>query len=94
MNKYWASLVLVFFVVTNCAVAQDSSSRIHKKNRKSGSAIASTEGETKFQTHCGRCHNAPPQLSPKITSAVVHHMQVRAMLGQEDVRQILEYLAP
>jgi hypothetical protein len=33
-------------------------------------------------------------LSPRIAGSVIRHMHVRAMLSQEDAREILEYLAP
>lgn len=53
-----------------------------------------SEGERKFQINCGRCHNPPEQVSPRIAGSVIRHMRVRAMLSQEDAREILEYLAP
>lgn len=53
-----------------------------------------SEGERKFQINCGRCHNPPEQLSPRIAGTVLRHMRVRAMLSPEDAREILEYLAP
>src|ERR1700756_5514913 len=49
-----------------------------------------SEGERKFQINCGRCHNPPKQLSPRIAGSVIRHMRVRAMLSQEDAREILE----
>jgi mono/diheme cytochrome c family protein len=52
------------------------------------------DGEQKFQINCGRCHNPPDQLSPRIAGTVIRHMRVRAMLSEEDAREILEYLAP
>ena len=52
------------------------------------------EGARKFQIYCGRCHNPPEQVSPRIAGSVVRHMRVRAMLSQEDAREILEHLAP
>lgn len=52
------------------------------------------DGERKFQTNCGRCHNPPEQLSPRIAGSVIRHMRVRAMLSEEDAHEILEYLAP
>lgn len=51
-------------------------------------------GERKFQTNCSRCHDAPEQLSPRITGTVLRHMRVRALLSAEDERDILRYLAP
>ena len=51
-------------------------------------------GERKFQANCSRCHDAPEQLSPRITGTVLRHMRVRASLSAEDERDILRYLAP
>ena len=53
-----------------------------------------SEGKRKFQINCGRCHNSPEQLSSRIAGSVIRHMHVRAMLSQEDAREILEYLTP
>lgn len=55
---------------------------------------AQDPGERKFQTNCSRCHDAPEQLSPRITGTVLRHMRVRALLSAEDERDILKYLAP
>ena len=53
-----------------------------------------SEGERKFLINCGRCHNPPEQVSPRIAGSVIRHMRVRATLSQEDAREILEYLVP
>ncbi|HXE08837.1 MAG TPA: hypothetical protein VN612_13135 [Acidobacteriaceae bacterium] len=53
-----------------------------------------TNGEVKFQQNCSRCHNAPQELSPRISGTVVQHMRVRASLSEADARAILQYLAP
>jgi mono/diheme cytochrome c family protein len=53
-----------------------------------------TAGEQKFQQNCSRCHNAPQELSPRITGTVVMHMRVRASLSEADAKAILHYLAP
>jgi cytochrome c5 len=52
------------------------------------------QGEKLFQTHCGRCHNPPDDISPREARAVIRQMRVRAMLSAEDEKQILQYLAP
>ncbi len=57
-------------------------------------AVEPAPGERKFQANCGRCHNPPEQLSPRIAGAVLRHMRVRASLSAEDERDILRYLAP
>jgi mono/diheme cytochrome c family protein len=51
-------------------------------------------GERVFQANCGRCHNPPEQLSPRITGTVLRHMRVRALLSPQDERDLLKFLAP
>ena len=51
-------------------------------------------GEQKFQQNCSRCHNAPQELSRRISGTVVLHMRARASLSAADARAILRYLAP
>jgi len=58
------------------------------------SASQSAEGEKRFETHCGRCHTPPEDLSPREAKAVLRQMRVRAHLSAEDERLILKYLAP
>jgi len=59
-----------------------------------GSAQESEQGEQKFQQNCSRCHNAPQDLSRRISGTVVLHMRARASLSAADERAILHYLAP
>jgi cytochrome c5 len=61
---------------------------------KKASTSGSNDGEKRFQANCGRCHNAPENLSPREARAVVRQMRVRARLTAEDERLILQYLAP
>jgi cytochrome c5 len=51
-------------------------------------------GELKFEQNCSRCHNAPQELSTRITGTVVLHMRARASLSDADAKAILQYLAP
>jgi cytochrome c5 len=51
-------------------------------------------GERAFQANCGRCHNPPEQLNPRITGTVLRHMRVRALLSPQDEHDIVKYLAP
>jgi cytochrome c5 len=51
-------------------------------------------GELVFQANCGRCHNPPEQLSPRITGTVLRHMRLRALLSPQDERDLLKFLAP
>jgi cytochrome c5 len=55
---------------------------------------ATDPGERAFQANCGRCHNPPEQLSPRITGTVLRHMRVRALLSPQDEHDILKFLAP
>jgi mono/diheme cytochrome c family protein len=50
------------------------------------------EGEKRFQTNCGRCHQAPHKFPPRIMATAIRHMRVRAMLTDEDMRLILRYM--
>jgi hypothetical protein len=50
------------------------------------------EGEQRFRTNCGRCHMPPHKFGPRVMSTAVHHMRVRAMLTDEDMRLILKFL--
>lgn len=57
-------------------------------------AAASNPGERAFRANCGRCHNPPEQLSPRIAGTVLRHMRERALLSPQEERDILKYLAP
>ena len=50
------------------------------------------EGQKRYLTNCGRCHQSPRQLSPREMSMAVRHMRVRAMLTQEDMNYLLYYM--
>ena len=55
---------------------------------------ATNPGERVFQANCGRCHNPPEQLLPRITGTVLRHMRERALLSPQDERDLLKFLAP
>jgi len=50
------------------------------------------EGEKRFRTNCGRCHQAPHKFPPRVMAAAIRHMRVRALITDEDMRLILRYL--
>jgi cytochrome c5 len=62
--------------------------------KQPANAAMETAGEQKFQQNCSRCHNAPQELSPRISGTVVMHMRVRASLSEADAKAILRFLAP
>jgi mono/diheme cytochrome c family protein len=50
------------------------------------------EGEQRFRENCGRCHQPPHKFPPRVMAAAIRHMRVRAMLTDEDMRLILQYM--
>jgi mono/diheme cytochrome c family protein len=50
------------------------------------------EGEKRFRTNCGRCHQPPHKFPPRVMAAAIRHMRVRAMITDEDMRLILKYV--
>jgi cytochrome c5 len=88
-------LALTLLMFTGAIAAPQEQSADRKSNQKTSvSAAGSSDGERKFATHCGRCHNPPQELSPKAVPAVLRHMRVRAMLTEDDEKAILEFMAP
>jgi cytochrome c5 len=93
-------LLLVAPVLTTAMVFAQTSSTTAKPGASSATPTAKTtaakpdDGGKKFDANCGRCHNAPEQLSPSLTGTVVRHMRVRANLSAQDEKDILRYLAP
>jgi cytochrome c2 len=74
--------------------SQEQQAQSPKKASTVHTAASSSDGEQRFQANCGRCHQAPQDLSPREVKAVIRHMRVRAMLSAEDEQLILKYLAP
>ncbi len=81
-------------VATMAQTSKKPSPKNSNPNPASTAPASPTEGEKRFQTNCGRCHNPPEDISPREARAVVRHMRVRAMLSAEDEKLILEFLAP
>jgi hypothetical protein len=50
------------------------------------------EGEKRFRTNCGRCHQAPHKFPPRVMATAIRHMRVRAMITDEDMRLILRFM--
>jgi mono/diheme cytochrome c family protein len=50
------------------------------------------EGEQRFRTNCGRCHQAPHKFPARMMGTIVRHMRVRAMLTEDDMTLILAYM--
>lgn len=50
------------------------------------------EGEKRFATNCGRCHQAPHKYPPRVMATAIRHMRVRATITDDDMRYILRYI--
>lgn len=50
------------------------------------------EGEKRFRTNCGRCHQPPHKYPPRMMATFIRHMRVRALITDEDMRLILKYM--
>lgn len=74
--------------------ASQQSAAPAKKNGATQTAAPDGRGAQLFDTHCGRCHKPPDDLSPRVAPAVLSHMRTRAMLSREDEELILKFLAP
>jgi mono/diheme cytochrome c family protein len=63
-----------------------------KPSPKSIEAAERIEGEKRFRTNCGRCHQAPHKFPPRVMATAIRHMRVRAMITDDDMRLILRYM--
>jgi mono/diheme cytochrome c family protein len=91
----------------NSASSPNAPAAAHAQGATNTSAVAKTkapgpnsaeeralrlEGEKRFRTNCGRCHQAPHKFPPRVMAAAIRHMRVRAMITDEDMRLILRYM--
>ena len=92
-------MILALFLISGMGLALTAQSVSSAPANKQPPAAArrkhvANPGEVIFQNNCHRCHNAPQELSPRITGTVLQHMRVRANLSGRDERLLLDYLAP
>ena len=50
------------------------------------------QGQKRYATNCGRCHQAPHKFSPREMATAVRHMRVRATLTQDDMKYVMYYM--
>jgi mono/diheme cytochrome c family protein len=50
------------------------------------------EGEKRYRSNCGRCHQSPHRFPPRAMATVLRHMRVRAMLTDDDMKYVLYYM--
>ena len=99
MKARWFTIAAVCFAFMFCTFLAAQEKQAKPQNTTSTKTTQnapdeSAQGEKLFRTNCGRCHNAPENISPREARAVVRHMRVRATLTDEDERLILKFLAP
>ncbi len=96
MNTVRTGIAIALLLITTVAAvcAQPPTKEPARPLNQKSAKAQENPGERAFQSNCGRCHDAPEQLSPSISGTVVRHMRVRANLSAQDERDILRYLAP
>ena len=98
--KLRTNLYVLALLLLSCSAAANSARPQQGKNLQQSTTAAkdkdddAAEGAKRFAANCGRCHQAPEDISPSEAKAVVRHMRVRAMLTGEDERLILKFIAP
>ena len=88
-----ALMAMAALIYAGAAAARPQKQASNEKAAKPAASTAKT-GAQVFTQNCGRCHNAPEELSPREVRAVVTQMRVRANLSAEDERLLLKFLAP
>jgi mono/diheme cytochrome c family protein len=66
--------------------------KVSSPNVEENAADLLLEGEKRFATNCGRCHQSPHHFPPRMMATIVRHMRVRATITDEDMRLILRYM--
>jgi len=74
------------------APAHDSALPVPGAKAKTDERIARLEGEKRFRTNCGRCHQPPHKFPPRVMASAIRHMRVRALITDEDMKLILQYM--
>jgi mono/diheme cytochrome c family protein len=95
-SKYAVLPLAIFLLGSVLAWAQATSGQSARQapSTQQAKPAATNPGERVFQANCGRCHNPPEQISPRITGTVLRHMRERALLSPQDERDLLKFLAP
>jgi cytochrome c5 len=96
------SVVLLMGAASKKRIPVSQDDKTSDKQASSQTAQATSAKKTQnddrgaqlFETHCGRCHKPPEDLSPRVLPAVLSHMRTRAMLSRDDEELILKFLAP
>ena len=84
-------VLCAFPVVLLCSSPDPKAAPVPKpKNTHSGWSMA--DGEQRYRANCSRCHQAPPKFQPAAMGTLIRHMRVRAMITDDDMHAILQYM--
>jgi len=98
MNFLRKILAGFFFVVAALAIARceakpaPSAPATPVVSSSESDAQWMVEGEKRYRTNCGRCHQPPHKFPPRAMAMAVRHMRVRAMLTEDDMKYVLYYM--
>jgi mono/diheme cytochrome c family protein len=76
----------------SAAVPAEPVSRPASASAQEANAQWMIEGEKRYRTNCGRCHQPPQKFPPRVMAMAVRHMRVRAMLTQDDMKYVIYYM--
>ncbi len=100
MKRYLLSLVLVAAAAVGSAFAGQPKAAQATTAPPASTTAAQTDnddalrlqGEQRYRTNCGRCHQAPHKYPPRMMATFLRHMRVRALITDEGMRLILKYM--
>jgi mono/diheme cytochrome c family protein len=101
MNARLRNLALALMLLASFACATQGKERkaqpapaqtVSGANSPSSEEEKLQQGEERFRTNCGRCHMTPHKFPPRMMATIIRHMRVRAMLTEEDMKLILNYM--
>ena len=90
--------VLAVLVATGIAYAASAAEAPRPATPPAAVSLSDTnpqwmaEGEKRFRTNCGRCHQSPHKFEPRVMATAVRHMRVRGMLTEDDMKYVLYYV--
>jgi hypothetical protein len=95
--QIWTLSILCALVLASSVFAGSSSGRndttgVLVVRHDSEAENMRIQGEQRFRSNCGRCHNAPQKFPPRMMATVLRHMRVRATVTADDQRLILFYM--
>jgi hypothetical protein len=89
----WFAIVLLLVSAFASSRSKPSGSLSQSStNQQSVNQTWIIEGQKRYLTNCGRCHQPPRKFSPREMAMAVRHMRVRAMLTEDDMKYVIYYM--